>query len=164
MTTTFIKLTADDNSADTEPVYCTLQIKVKEWQVPVGRASTTSSGLVIYAAAGGGGALLLLLLPFLVRNKRIFARFKAKILALQSGYADLISMSGEFILERARSIQTALMVQRQLAAPVMITAGAIHPNRKFMPPPTVLLGLQNYNRETFNKEIPRELIAFLSRK
>ena len=163
VTTTFIKLTVDDNSANTEPVYCSSQIKVKEWQVPVGSASTTSSGLVIYAAAGGGGALLLLLLPFLVRNKQIFSRSKAKILVVQSGYADLITMSGEFILERAPSIQTALLVQRQLAAPAMITAGAIHPNRKFIPPPTDLLGLlalQNFIRETFNKEIPRERIAF----
>ena len=130
----------------------------------VGIASAASSGPVIYAAAGGGEALLLRLLPFLVRNKRIFARFKAKILALQSGYADLISMSGEFILERVRSIQTALMGQRQLAAPAMITGGAIHPNRKFMPKPTGLLALQNYIRETFNKEIPRRADCIWSRK
>ena len=88
VTTTFIKLIADDNSANTEPVYWALQIKVKEWQVPVSSASAASSGPVIYAAAGGGGALLLLLLPFLVRNKRIFARSKAKILAVQSGWVN----------------------------------------------------------------------------
>ena len=54
--------------------------------------------------------------------------------------------------------------QWQLAAPAMITAGAIYPNRKFMLKPTGLLALQNYIRETFNKEIHRRADCIWSRK
>ena len=68
------------------------------------------------------------------------------------------------------------MEQRNISPPAAITAAVIHPERKFavsdiffllslpcltaQPPPKDLAGLEEYIRDTFNKEIPRELIEF----
>ena len=69
-------------------------------------------------------------------------------------------MSDEFILERARIIQTTLMDLRNAAPPAAITAAIIHPKRKFMLPPTDLAGLEVYLRDTCAKEISRTCLQF----
>ena len=65
---------------------------------------------IIYGAGAGGGALLIILVILIVMQRRKDAANRARFAAAQSGYSDLLAMSDEFILERARNIQSALMV------------------------------------------------------
>ena len=65
---------------------------------------------MIYGAGAGGGALLIILVILIALQRRKEAANRKRFAAAQSGYADLLAMSDEFILERARNIQSALMV------------------------------------------------------
>jgi len=138
---------------------CTFRITLSEAALIVTQSSSSSSIGAVGAGAGGGGVFLLLIIAVVVlvvlrRNA------KKKLQAAASGYAELMAMSDEFILERARAIQQTLLDQRGAEPPESVTANIIHPDRKFAPPPTTLAELEEYMRSTVNKEIPRESLQF----
>nr|BAG55488.1 receptor-type protein tyrosine kinase [Monosiga ovata] len=123
-------------------------------------ASSSASTTAVTAAGGAGGGILLLLLIALVVILVIRRRHQRALARASSGYAELLSMSDEYILARARAIQSSLMVQRQSAPPVLVEKEFVHPERKFAPPPTTLAELETYMRETVGKEIDRADLTF----
>jgi len=138
---------------------CTFCITLSEAALTVTTSSSSSSIGAVGAGAGGGGVFLLLIIAlvlFVVMRRNA----KKKLQAAASGYAELMAMSDEFILERARAIQQTLLEQRGADTDTAVTANAIHPDRKFAPPPTTLAELEEYMRTTVNKEIPRESLQF----
>jgi len=140
-------------------VSCTFSFTVEAMKVETGASSASSSTATSAAAAAAGGVLflLLLLVVIIVVMRR---RTKKKLQAATSGYAELMAMSDEFIIERARAIQQALVEQRQSSPPASVTSQAIHPERKFSAPPTTLAELEEYMRSTVLKEIPRSSLEF----
>nr|BAG55491.1 receptor-type protein tyrosine kinase [Monosiga ovata] len=139
---------------------CSFSFSVLQTTATPAASSASSSTTTTAAAAGAGGGIFLIALVAVYLM--VLARRKAKkrMSAASAGYAELMAMSDEFILERARAIQTALMSQRQLGAPQEINTTVIHPDRKFIPPPSDLAGLIAYIRDTCNKEIDRLMLEF----
>jgi len=138
---------------------CSFSFTVEQEQLPAA-STAASSATSTFAAAGGGGGVLILLLILVIVIVVMRRNTKKKLEAATSGYAELMAMSDEFIVERARAIQQALVEQRQSTPPIAVTGAVIHPERKFAPPPTGLAELEEYMRQTVCKEIPRELLEF----
>jgi hypothetical protein len=98
-----VRYDAWDASNNTASCDFMFEVILQEQPVDASASSSGSSLATVGAAAGGGGGGLLVLLLLLLIVLFIMRRnHKKKLSAAAAGYRELMSMSDDFILERAR--------------------------------------------------------------
>jgi len=117
---------------------------------PAATGSSSSIQETIAGTASAGFLVLILVVYIVIKNKRN----AKKLLMAKSAYAELVAMSDEYILKRARDIQITLMAQKH-AKPPAFEAFKISPKSKFEAPPSTCAELIIYITNTLNKGILR---------
>lgn len=126
------------------------------WQIA--RLDSSTSAASTTALVGGAGAaagVVIVLVGVLVIYRRIQQR---RLKDAQQGYSELMAMSDEFILEKARVIQLTLMAQKQATAP-SLAAQAAKPEREFEVPPATMDALKVYLKDTMKKNMERSCLV-----